>query len=58
VGRVSKAVYIGLPLVWVTTIPLSQLGLAVVAGAYWIAIGYLISTAGLRREARLTPVAA
>jgi hypothetical protein len=57
-GRVPKAVYIGLPLVWVATIPLSPLGMGVLAGAYWIAIGYLLSTSGLRRQAPVTPVTA
>jgi hypothetical protein len=56
-GHVPKAVYIGLPLVWVATIPLSQFGMGALAGAYWIAVGYLLSVDGIRRR-ELQPAAA
>ena len=38
-GSVPAVVAFGLPVVWVCSIPLSLLGLNVVAGAYWIAVG-------------------
>ena len=36
--------YIGLPLAWVATIPMNMIGGALLAGAYWMTIGYLIRT--------------
>lgn len=42
-GSVPTAVAVGLPIVWVAAIPLSTFGGGVIAGAYFLAIGYLLT---------------
>jgi hypothetical protein len=49
-GEVPTAVALGLPAVQVFALPLSIFGGPVVAGAYWLAVGYLLSVDGLRRR--------
>lgn len=49
-GRVPRAVYIGLPLVWVAAIPLSIVGGGILAGAYWLAVAHMLSEGSLDRE--------
>jgi hypothetical protein len=41
-GRVPSAVAIGLPIAWVATIPLATVGGGVIAGAYYLAVGFLL----------------
>jgi hypothetical protein len=41
---VARWVSIGLPLVYIATIPASQIGGGLVAGAFWIAVGTLLAT--------------
>jgi hypothetical protein len=48
-GEVSKLVAFGLPAVQVFALPLSVFGGPIVAGAYWLAVGYLLSVDGVRR---------
>ncbi len=43
------AVAVGLPLAWVATIPLATLGGGVLAGAYYLAIGYLLASDAIER---------
>jgi hypothetical protein len=51
-GRVPAAVAFGLPVAWIATIPLAQVGGALLAGGYWMAVAYLMATGTLeRREA-------
>jgi hypothetical protein len=40
--KVPTTVAIGLPLTWVATIPLGTAGGGVIAGAYYLAVGYLL----------------
>jgi hypothetical protein len=42
-GRVPRAIAIGLPVAWVLTLPGSAVGGMVVAGAYWLVVGWLIA---------------
>jgi hypothetical protein len=42
VGKVPAAIAVGLPIAWVATIPLATLGGGVIAGAYYLAVGYLL----------------
>ena len=42
-GRVPRWVYLGLPIVWVGSIALATLGGGLIAGAYWLAVGYLLA---------------
>jgi hypothetical protein len=42
-GTVPTAVAVGLPLAWVATIPLATVGGGVIAGAYYLALGYLLA---------------
>jgi hypothetical protein len=51
-GRVPAAVAIGLPLAWVATIPLATFGGGVIAGAYYLAIGYLLASDSIERAGR------
>ncbi len=54
-GKVPPAVAVGLPIAWVATIPLATVGGGVIAGAYYLAVGYLL----VNHSAELTaPVAA
>jgi hypothetical protein len=58
-GRVPRAVYIGLPLVWVAAIPLSMVGGGILVGAYWLAVGYLLAEGSLEGERpKISPAAA
>jgi hypothetical protein len=54
-GRVSTAVAVGLPVAWVATIPLATVGGGVIAGAYYLAIGYLLVNDGIERHPRIAP---
>ena len=49
-GIVSKRLAIALPFVQVVSLPLSAFGGAILGGAFWIAVGYLISVDGLGRD--------
>jgi hypothetical protein len=51
-GRVPAAVAIGLPLAWVAAIPLATFGGGVIAGAYYLAIGYLLASDAIERADR------
>jgi hypothetical protein len=48
---VPAAVAIGLPLAWVATIPLATFGGGVIAGAYYLATGYLLASGAIDRAA-------
>lgn len=50
-GRVPAAVAVGLPLSWIFTLPLAVVGGGLVASAYWLAVGWLISHGELARGA-------
>jgi hypothetical protein len=54
-GKVSNAVAFGLPIAWVTTIPLAAVGGGVISGAYYLAIGYLLVNDAIERRARVAP---
>ena len=54
-GKVSTAVAIGLPIAWVATIPLATVGGGVIAGAYYLAIGYLLINDAIERRPRVAP---
>ena len=47
--RVPTTVAIGLPLTWVATIPLGTFGGGVMAGAYYLTIGYLMASDAIER---------
>jgi hypothetical protein len=49
---VPAAVAIGLPLTWVATIPLATSGGGVIAGAYYLTIGYLMASDAIERAGR------
>ncbi len=51
-GTVPAAVAIGLPVAWVATIPLAAFGGGVIAGAYYLATGYLMAAGAIERTAR------
>ena len=51
-GRVPAAVAVGLPLAWVATIPLATAGGGVLAGAYYLTIGYLMASDAIERAGR------
>jgi hypothetical protein len=50
-GRVSTFVAVGLPAAWVATIPLATVGGGVIAGAYYLAVGYLLANDAIDRSA-------
>jgi hypothetical protein len=54
-GKVSTAVAVGLPIAWLATIPLATVGGGVIAGAYYLAVGYLLVNNAIERRPRLTP---
>jgi len=54
-GRVTTAVAVGLPIAWVATIPLATVGGGVIAGAYYLAIGYLLVNDAIERRPRVAP---
>lgn len=51
-GEVSKLVAFGLPAVQVFALPLSVVGGPIVSGAYWLAVGYLLSVDGIGAQQR------
>jgi hypothetical protein len=57
-GKVSTAVVIGLPVAWAATIPLATVGGGVIAGAYYLAIGYLLVNEAIERRPRVAPQSA
>jgi len=50
-GRVPSAVAVGLPITWIFTIPLATIGGCVVAGGYFLAVGYLLLNQAIERHA-------
>jgi len=54
-GKVSTAVAIGLPIAWLATIPLATVGGGVIAGAYYLAISYLLANDAIERRPRVAP---
>jgi len=44
---VPALVAFGLPVSWIATIPLAHLGGGLIAGAYWLMVGYLLATDAL-----------
>lgn len=46
-GEVSKLVAYGLPAVQVFCLPLAVVGGGIIGGAYWIAVGYMLSVDGV-----------
>jgi hypothetical protein len=50
-GEVGRAVAFGLPAVQIVSLPLSMFGGSLIGGAYWLAVGYMLSVDGLRRAA-------
>jgi hypothetical protein len=54
-GKVSTVVAVGLPIAWVATIPLATVGGGVIAGAYYLAIGYLLVNEAIERRSRIAP---
>lgn len=56
-GTVSTAVAAGMLLTWVAVIPLATLGGGVIAGAYYLIIGYLLASSTIDQEpAQATPL--
>jgi hypothetical protein len=53
-ARVSTFVAVGLPVAWVATIPLATVGGGVIAGAYYLAVGYLLANDAIERGAAVT----
>jgi hypothetical protein len=49
-GKVPTAVAIGLPIAWVATIPLATVGGGVIAGAYYLMVGYLLANDAIERR--------
>jgi hypothetical protein len=56
-ARVPRGVALGLVVAYLGTIPLSMVGGGILAGSYWLAVGYLLSHGALERRA-LEPAAA
>jgi hypothetical protein len=54
-GKVRTAVAVGLPLAWAATIPLATIGGGVLSGAYYLAIGYLLTTGAIDRTPSTAP---
>ena len=50
-GKVTTAVAVGLPISWAAMIPLATVGGGVLAGAYYLAIGYLLINNAIERAA-------
>jgi hypothetical protein len=57
-GRVPRWVAIGLPLTQVFALPLSIVGGGLVAGGYWLAVGYLMRLDALENRAAVPAPAA
>jgi hypothetical protein len=51
----SLALAIGLPFSWILTIPASDIGGGVFAGAFWMTVAYLIANQGLGTTGRDLP---
>jgi len=49
-ARVPRGVSLGLVVAYLGIIPLSMIGGGIVAGAYWLAIGYLLSHGAIERR--------
>lgn len=56
-GLVPLALAIGLPLAWIFALPMSALGGGLVAGAYWLTVGWLLRHDELPTGARQPAVA-
>jgi hypothetical protein len=54
-GTVRSAVAVALPLAWVATIPLATVGGGVLSGAYYLTIGYLLTTGTLDHTPSAAP---
>jgi hypothetical protein len=52
-GRVSAFIAVGLPCAWVAAVPLATVGGGVLAGAYYLVVGYLLANDAIERD---TPV--
>jgi hypothetical protein len=50
-ARVPRAVAVGLVVAYLGTIPLNMVGGGIVAGSYWLAVGYLLSHGAIERRA-------
>jgi hypothetical protein len=50
-GRVSTFIAVGLPLAWIAAIPLATVGGGVLAGAYYLVVGYLLANDAIERDA-------
>ena len=50
-GKVTTAVAVGLPISWAAMIPLATVGGGVIAGAYYLAIGYMLINNAIERTA-------
>jgi hypothetical protein len=58
-GRVPRWVAIALPITQVFALPLAMVGGGIVAGGYWLAVGYLMQVGALEnRSAAPAPVTA
>jgi hypothetical protein len=53
-GRVPSAVAIGLPITWVLSLPLSQVGASIIAAAYWLVVAWLVANDELARREAVT----
>lgn len=51
-GKVPATIAVGLPIIWVATIPFATIGGGVIAGAYYLALGYLLVNHALDRTPR------
>jgi hypothetical protein len=49
-GTVPTVIAVGLPLTWVATVPLSTFGGGLIAGAYFLTSGYLLTNRSIERE--------
>jgi hypothetical protein len=49
-GKVHTWIAVGLPITWVATIPLGTVGGGVIAGAYYLAVGYLLANDAIERQ--------
>jgi hypothetical protein len=57
-GKVPTAVAVGLPISWMATIPLATVGGGVIAGAYYLTVGYLLANDAIERGPCVAPQAA
>jgi hypothetical protein len=54
-GHLPQALAIGVPLSWIAALPMSSIGGTVLAGGFWIVLGYLIATESLEQLGRAVP---